>query len=78
MYEQASHALLNEILAKLKPEIGNMRLHHFYTRLGTNFYSIHSLFHLLYGHRDDLKEQMVSLVKTLAFRYSERSPSLRK
>lgn len=78
MYEQASHALLNEILSRLKPEIGNMRLRHFYTRLGANFYSIHSLFHLLYGDRPDFKEQMVDLVETLAFRYIERSPSLRK
>ena len=78
MYEQASHALLNEILAKLKPEIGRMRLRHFYTRLGANFYAIHSLFHLLYGERPDFKEQMVSLVETLAFRYIERSPALRK
>lgn len=78
MYEQASHALLNEILAKLKPEIGNMRLRHFYTRLGANFYSIHSLFHLLYGNRPDFKDQMVRLVETLAMRYIERSPSLRK
>ncbi|MFZ2301730.1 MAG: amylosucrase [Gallionella sp.] len=78
MYEQASHALLNEILAALKPEIGNMRLRHFYTRLGANFYAIHSLFHLLYGNRPDFKEQMVSLVETLALRYMERTPHLRK
>ena len=78
MYEQASHALLNEILVQLKPEIGNMRLRHFYTRLGANFYAIHSLFHLLYGNRPDFKEQMVSLVETLALRYIERSPTLRK
>jgi len=78
MYEQASHALLNEILIKLKPEIGNHRLRHFYTRLGANFYAIHSLFHLLYGTRADFKEQMVSLVETLAFRYIERAPGLRK
>ncbi|MFO7542870.1 MAG: amylosucrase [Thiobacillus sp.] len=78
MYEQASHSLLNEILIKLKPEIGNMRLRHFYTRLGANFYAIHSLFHLLYGDRPDFKEQMLSLVETLALRYIERSPSLRK
>lgn len=78
MYEQASHALLNEILLKLKPEIGNHRMRHFYTRLGANFYAIHSLFHLLYGERDDFKEQMVSLVETLAFRYIERVPALRK
>jgi amylosucrase len=78
MYEQASHALLNEILIKLKPEIGNMRLRHFYTRLGANFYAIHSLFHLLYGDRPDFKEQMINLVETLALRYIERSPGLRK
>ncbi|HEY9097571.1 MAG TPA: amylosucrase [Thiobacillus sp.] len=78
MYEQASHALLNEILGHLKPEIGRLRLRHFYTRLGANFYSIHSLFHLLYGDRPDFKKQMVSLVETLAFRYIERSPALRK
>jgi len=78
MYEQASHALLNEILIELKPEIGNFRLRHFYTRLGANFYAIHSLFHLLYGDRPDFKAQMVSLVETLALRYMERAPHLRK
>ena len=78
MYEQASHAMLNEILMELKPEIGNFRLRHFYTRLGANFYAIHSLFHLLYGERPDFKAHMVSLVETLALRYMERSPHLRK
>jgi amylosucrase len=78
MYEQASHSLLNEILIQLKPEIGQQRLRHFYTRLGANFYSIHSLFKLLYGERADFKPQMVSLVETLAFRYMERTPALRK
>ncbi|MDO8319635.1 amylosucrase [Rhodoferax sp.] len=78
MYEQASHAVLNDILRELKPEIGNFRLRHFYTRLGANFYAIHSLFHLLYGDRLDFKMQMVSLVETLAVRYMERSPPLRK
>lgn len=78
MYEQVSHSLLNEILVKLKPEIGNLRLRHFYTRLGANFYAIHSLFYLLYGDRPDFKEQMVSLVDTLALRYIERAPALRK
>jgi amylosucrase len=78
MYEQASHAMLNEILTELKPEIGNFRLRHFYTRLGANFYAIHSLFHLLYGERPDFKEQMVALVETLALRYMERAPHLRK
>jgi len=78
MYEQISHSLLNDILAGLKPEIGHFRLRHFYTRLGANFYAIYSLFHLLYGERADFKEQMVSLVETLAMRYIERSPHLRK
>lgn len=78
MYEQVSHALLNEILFKLKPEVGNFRLRHFYTRLGANFYAIHSLFHLLYGDRPDFKEQMVSLVEKLALCYMERLPHLRK
>lgn len=78
MYEQASHSLLNEILIELKPEIGNLRLRHFYTRLGANFYAIHSLFQLLYGGRSDFKEQMVSLIETLAQRYIERAPALRK
>jgi amylosucrase len=78
MYEQASHALLNEILIELKPEIGNFRLRHFYTRLGANFYAIHSLFFHLYGDRPDFKAQMVNLVETLALRYIERAPHLRK
>lgn len=78
MYEQASHALLNEILAGLKPEIGKHRLRHFYTRLGANFYAIYSRFKLLYGNRPDFKEQMVRLVETLALRYMERAPVLRK
>lgn len=78
MYEQASHSLLNEILVQLKPEIGRQGMRHFYTRLGANFYAIHSLFHLLYGHREDFKEQMLSLVETLAQRYVERAPVLKK
>jgi amylosucrase len=78
MYEQASHSLLNEILLELKPAIGDHRLRHFYTRLGANFYAIHSLFKLLYGERDDFKAQMLSLVETLALRYIERKPELRQ
>ena len=78
MYEQASHAMLNEILMELNPEIGKLRLRHFYTRLGANFYNINTLFHHLYGDRADFKAQMVSLVETLAHRYIERTPTLRK
>jgi amylosucrase len=76
MYEQVSHSLLNEILDRLKPEIRRSDLRYFYTRLGANFYAIHSLFHLLYGHRDDFREQMVALVEVLASRYIERSSEL--
>jgi len=77
MYEQVSHSLLNEILEELKPEIRNQRLQHFFIRLGANFYAIHSLFKALYGERDDFKDQMVSLVETLALRYIERDKQLR-
>jgi amylosucrase len=78
MYEQASHALLNEVLAKLNPEIGKYRLRRFYTRLGANFYAIYSLFKLLYGERPDFRDQMVRLVETLAMRYIKRGPALRR
>lgn len=78
MYEQASHALLNEILAKLNPEIGKYRLRRFYTRLGANFYAIYSLFKRLYGDRPDFNEQMVRLVETLALRYIKRGPAMRR
>jgi amylosucrase len=78
MYEQASHALLNEILARLNPEIGKHRLRRFYTRLGANFYAIYSLFKLLYGERPDFKDQMVRLVETLAQHYIKRGPTLRR
>lgn len=77
MYEQASHTLLNDILTKLNPALDHADMRHFFTRLGANFYAIHSLFHLLYGEREDFKEQMLSLVETLALRYVERNPELR-
>jgi amylosucrase len=76
MYEQASHSLLNEILDELKPAIQKRDLRHFYTRLGGNFYIIHSLFHHLYGGRDDFKEKMIRLVEVMASRYIERSEAL--
>ncbi|WP_180132322.1 amylosucrase [Rhodoferax sp. BLA1] len=78
MYEQESHALLNDILTKLRPELGNTHTRHFYTRLGANFYAIHSLFYLLYGEREDFKQQLSSLVETLALRYVQRAPHLRE
>ena len=76
MYEQISHSLLNEILDELKPEIRRRDIRYFYTRLGANFYAIHSLFHQLYGHRDDFHQQMVHLVEIMASRYIQRSPEL--
>ncbi|MCB1754014.1 MAG: alpha-glucosidase C-terminal domain-containing protein [Gammaproteobacteria bacterium] len=78
MYEQVSHSLLNKILDKLKPEIRRQDLRHFYTRLGANFYAIHSLFYHLYGQRDDYEEQIIALVEVMASRYIERSPELER
>ncbi|MCF7821123.1 MAG: alpha-amylase [Mariprofundaceae bacterium] len=79
MYEQVSHSLLNEILLTLKPEILRQDgMRYFYTRLGANFYAIHSLFHRLYGDRDDFKEQMQRLVETMAMQYIGRPENLRK
>lgn len=76
MYEQISHSLLNSILDDLRPEIRRQDLRHFYTRLGANFYAIHSLFVTLYGHRDDFKIQLLRLVETMARGYIDRSADL--
>ena len=73
MYEQVSHSLLNDILIKLNPEIKQQQIRHFYTRLGANFYSIYSLFHILYGKREDFEEQALRLVETMARQYIKRS-----
>ncbi len=77
MYEQISHSLLNQILDELKPETRKRDLRHFYTRLGANFYAIHSLFHHLYGERDDFEQQMVRLVEVMASQYIKRSAALK-
>ena len=77
MYEQHSHSLLNGILDKLRPEIRKRDLRHFYTRLGANFYAIHSLFHRLYGHRKDFEDQLLRLVSVMATRYIARKPALK-
>ncbi len=76
MYEQISHSLLNTILDDLKPEIRRENLRHFYTRLGANFYVIHSLFSTLYGHRDDFDLQLLKLVEVMAKGYIDRSEEL--
>ena len=78
MYEQVSHSLLNKILANLDPEISHVGLRFFYTRLGANFYAIFSLFHLLYGERDDFDEQMKHLVETMARQYRNRPDELKQ
>jgi len=78
MYEQVSHSLLNEILLALKPDIINQRnMRYFYTRLGANFYSIHSLFLHLYGGRSDFNTQMQHLVEVMARQYIARPASLK-
>lgn len=77
MYEQISHSLLNDILDELTPEICLHDLRHFYTRLGANFYAIHSLFELLYGKRDDFNEKLGKLVTIMARKYIERSDVLK-
>ena len=78
MYEQVSHSLLNDILFRLNPEIKQQQIRHFYTRLGANFYSIYSLFHVLYGARDDFEEQAQRLVETMARQYINREDELKK
>lgn len=78
MYEQVSHSLLNDILNDLKAEISKKDLRHFYTRLGANFYAIHSLFERLYGHRDDFKQQSLRLVETMARQYIHRPDALKQ
>ena len=72
MYEQISHSLLNDILTQYKQPQGE-DWQHFYTRLGANFYAIHSLFQHLYGQRPDFKEQLGKLVSVLAQQYAQRT-----
>jgi amylosucrase len=78
MYEQVSHSLLNRLLDQLSPEIREQDLRHFYLRLGANFYAIHSLFHQLYGERDDFEAQMLRLIEVLARHDLARDPELRE
>lgn len=78
MYEQVSHSLLNKILDELKPDIRKRDLRHFYTRLGANFYAIFSLFHHLYGQREDFEKQMLRLVEVMAMQYTKRNPDLKE
>lgn len=77
MYEQQSHSLLNAILNQIEPEFAGKDLRYFYTRLGANFYAIHSLFEKLYGKRPDFAEQTQRLVETMARQYINRTEELR-
>ncbi|MGJ8619055.1 MAG: amylosucrase [Methylophilaceae bacterium] len=78
MYEQVSHALLNDILIKIDIKDNDHDLQHFYTRLGANFFAIYSIFQHLYGERDDFEAQLLSLVKTMAMQYIKRAPELKE
>ena len=78
MYEQVSHSLLNEIMTELKPDIKKESIRHFYTRLGANFYSIYTLFHYLYGDRDDFRTQAQRLVETMARQYILRPDEFKR
>jgi amylosucrase len=77
MYEQLSHSLLNDILNNIEPKIAKQDLRYFYTRLGANFYAIHSLFEKLYGGREDFEEQAQQLVERMAKQYISRPDKLR-
>ncbi len=78
MYEQISHSLLNDLLAKLQMDTPCEGMRYFYTRLGANFYSIHALCNTLYGKRPDFNAQMQRLVETLAHQYVQRPAQLRQ
>ena len=78
MYEQVSHATLNKILDELKPEIRKTELRFFYSRLGANFFAIHSLFDRLYGNRADFYPQIRNLVEVMAKNYIDRPQHLKE
>lgn len=78
MYEPVSHALLNDILDGMDPSLCRADLRHFHTRLGANFYAIHSLFQRLYGQRPDFRAQMTRLVERLAQACIARPAHLRQ
>lgn len=78
MYEQVSHSLLNDILIKLNLKENGHDLQHFYTRLGANFFAIYSIFHNLYGDREDFNDQLKNLVETMARKYIKRATHLRE
>lgn len=78
MYEQVSHARLNEILASMHSSLRHERMQHFYTRLGANFFSIHTLFRKLYGERADFDIHLQDLVGVMMKQYLNRPTHLKK
>lgn len=78
MYEPVSHAILNQILDELKPDIQRNELRYFYSRLGANFYVLHSLFARLYGNRSDFYPQLRKLVEVMARNYIARPQSMKE
>lgn len=78
MYEQVSHFLLNDILDDIEPGLQDRELRHFFSRLGANFYAIHSLFEQLYSSRPDYQDKLRELVEVLADDYVRRPRELRK
>jgi amylosucrase len=78
MYEQVAHSLLNDILDELQDESTSPDQRRFYTRLGSNFYAIHSLFRSLYGHRPDCDAQLSRLVHVMATQYTSRPSALKQ
>ncbi|KAA1191825.1 DUF3459 domain-containing protein [Pseudohalioglobus sediminis] len=78
MYEQQSHSLLNRTLDQMEASLQQHDLRHFYTRLGANFYAIYNLFNRLYGDREDVEEQLVELVNTMARQYIARDQELKQ
>src|SRR5690554_443868 len=78
MYEQQAHTLLNDILNKIEVAVSEQEMRYFYTRLGANFYAVHSLFSRLYGDREDFRAQAQRLVEIMARQYIQRLKELRQ
>ncbi len=73
--EQISHAMFNDILDELGPELGREDLRYFQIRLGANFCAFLSLLAQLYRGRDDFFDQTKALVERLARAHTRRPRS---
>ncbi len=81
MYNAEQHHLLNELLDKYqkqKPVMDPGNFREFCTRLGANFNVINTLFHELYGHRKDHKEQLKQLIDKLYNAFQQRHADLKE